>query len=66
MVDNPLDKAQAKVEETVEAVREFKDNAVNKADEYRKDAVVSVQEKPLQTLAIAAVIGFVVGAIWKS
>jgi ElaB/YqjD/DUF883 family membrane-anchored ribosome-binding protein len=27
---------------------------------------VSVQEKPLQTLAIAAVIGFVVGAIWKS
>lgn len=64
-MDNPLTTAQEKIDETVGAMREFKDDAINKAEGYRTDAIVSVQEKPLQTLAIAAAIGFVIGAIWK-
>lgn len=63
---NPVEKAQAKIEETVGAARDLKDSAVAKAEAYREDAVISVKEQPLKTLAIAAVIGFVIGAIWKS
>ena len=65
-MDNPITKAQDKIDETVGAVRDFKDDAINKAESYRADAIVSVQEKPLQTLAIAAAIGFVIGAVWKT
>jgi ElaB/YqjD/DUF883 family membrane-anchored ribosome-binding protein len=64
-MNNPLTTAQEKIGETVGAVRDFRDDAINKAEGYRTDAIVSVQEKPLQTLAIAAAIGFVIGAIWK-
>lgn len=65
-MDNSITRAQEKVEETVSAVRDFKDDAINKSESYRTDAIVSVQEKPLQTSAIAAAIGFVIGAIWKT
>lgn len=65
-MDNPITQAQAKIEEKVEAAQELKDSAVQQAEAYREQTIVSVQEKPLQTLAIAAAIGFVIGAIWKS
>jgi ElaB/YqjD/DUF883 family membrane-anchored ribosome-binding protein len=64
-MDNPLTTAQEKIDETVGAVRDFRDDAINSAESYRTVAIVSAQEKPLQTLAIAPAIGFVIGAIWK-
>lgn len=66
MVDNPLNVAQAKIEDTVEAAKDLADTATEKAAVYREEAIDAVQTKPLQTLAIAAVIGFVIGAIWKT
>lgn len=66
MADNPITQARDKIDETLDAARELKDTAAERVEDYKTQTISSVREKPLQTLAIAAAIGFVIGAIWKS
>lgn len=57
-VDGVVSGAQAKGQEAVGAVREVSDHFVEAIDQ-------SIKERPYATLAIAAALGFVLGAAWR-
>lgn len=58
------------VEEGAGAVKErgkeAADGALRIADEMRYAVRTSLKEQPMATLAVAAAVGFVLGAIWKT
>ena len=45
--------------------REYADNAREAAHNFKPYVERSMKEQPMTTLAIASVIGFVLGALWK-
>ena len=57
-VEGMVSDASAKGQEAVDAVREVGDNVVDAIDE-------SLQRRPYTTLALAAAIGFLLGAVWR-
>jgi ElaB/YqjD/DUF883 family membrane-anchored ribosome-binding protein len=57
-VEGVISDAEAKGMEAVGAVREVGDNVVDAIDE-------SLKKRPYTTLALAAAIGFVFGAMWR-
>ena len=70
------DVATDKVKNAAESAEEFAGRVAEQAVEYGKKAQQAVEnfkpyversmkEQPMATLAIAAVIGFVLGALWK-
>jgi ElaB/YqjD/DUF883 family membrane-anchored ribosome-binding protein len=70
------DVATDKVKSAAETAQEFAGRAAEQALEYGKKAQHAVEtfkpyversmkEQPMATLGIAAVIGFVLGALWK-
>lgn len=58
-VDRALDNAEHTARDAGRRVSEVADNMRTAVDK-------SVREQPMATLAVAAALGFVVGALWKS
>lgn len=50
----------------VERGREMGENVQEVADNLKSAVDSSVENQPMTTLAVAAVLGFVLGAVWKS
>jgi ElaB/YqjD/DUF883 family membrane-anchored ribosome-binding protein len=48
-----------------EQVRQFGEKAQDAAQKFKPFVEKSMKEQPLATLAVASVIGFVLGALWK-
>jgi ElaB/YqjD/DUF883 family membrane-anchored ribosome-binding protein len=48
-----------------EQAREYSEKAQQAAQEFKPFVEKSLKEQPMSTLAAAAAIGFVLGAIWK-
>jgi ElaB/YqjD/DUF883 family membrane-anchored ribosome-binding protein len=57
--------AQAMAENVTEQARQYGEKAQEAAREFKPFVEKSMKEKPMQTLAGAAVIGFLLGALWK-
>src|SRR5215470_7167473 len=57
-VEGVASDAQEKGREAVDAVRDVTDNFVEAVDE-------SIKERPYTTLALFAVVGFILGAAWR-
>lgn len=49
----------------VDKVRDEAEGVVRVADDLRASVRRSLREQPMTTLAIAAAVGFILGAIWK-
>lgn len=67
------DAAEAAADKAVREARLKKNDTEGAIEQYRNqvrrvqdDFLSEVREKPLRTLGIAAMIGFAVGAIWKT
>ena len=65
-----FDSAANRVEDAVKSVsdrgREVGENVQEVAGNFKSAVDSSVKNQPMATLAMAAVIGFVLGAVWKS
>lgn len=66
---NEKEHAQELAEEAVKQAGESSEDTFQhyraEAEQRRDDLVTTIRQKPLRTLAVAAAIGFVAGAIWK-
>ncbi|HXF55770.1 MAG TPA: hypothetical protein VNK52_16775 [Hyphomicrobiaceae bacterium] len=60
------DKAEGIAERVAEQGREAGERVQQVAGNLKGAVDRSVKEQPMTTLAIAAVVGFVLGALWKS
>src|SRR5690242_16635107 len=59
------EKAQEMASEVAKQARQYSEKAEDTAREFRPFVERSLREQPMATLAAAAVIGFVLGALWK-
>jgi ElaB/YqjD/DUF883 family membrane-anchored ribosome-binding protein len=59
------EKAQEMASEVADQARQYGEKAQDAAREFRPFVERSLREQPMATLAAAAVIGFVLGALWK-
>jgi ElaB/YqjD/DUF883 family membrane-anchored ribosome-binding protein len=59
------DSAQELAGKVTEQAREYGNKAQQAVKEFKPFVEKSVKDQPMETLAIAAVIGFVLGALWK-
>ncbi len=66
MYDVAADAAQDTVRNLAEQGREARERAEEVAANASVALRRSLREQPMTTLAVAAVVGFVVGAMWKS
>jgi len=57
--------AAADAQEIGSKVREYGERAQDAARNFKPYVEKSMKEKPVATLAVASVIGFVLGALWK-
>jgi ElaB/YqjD/DUF883 family membrane-anchored ribosome-binding protein len=60
------DRTEGLVTDAADQVREVGDRAGEVAGNFKTAVDKSVKEQPMATLAMAAAVGFVLGAIWKS
>ena len=58
--------AQDVAERAMERGREATEGVHDVAENFKKAVDKSVNDQPMATLALAAAVGFVLGAIWKS
>ncbi len=65
-LDRAADTAQSLARRGVETGREAGERVGQVADNMKTAVVKSLDEQPLTTLAVAAAVGFVLGALWKS
>jgi ElaB/YqjD/DUF883 family membrane-anchored ribosome-binding protein len=65
-IKGAADSAQEIAGKVSEQVREYGEKAQEVAKEFQPFVQKSLKEQPMTTLAAAAVIGFVLGALWKS
>ena len=72
LTDTATDRLQAASEQAheiankvSEQAQELGERAAAMAKEYRRFAERSVKERPMATLAVASLIGFALGALWK-
>jgi ElaB/YqjD/DUF883 family membrane-anchored ribosome-binding protein len=67
---NLAEQTGEKIERTVQNLadqgREATEQLQNVADNFKTAVDKSVKDQPLTTLAVAAGVGFVIGALWKS
>jgi ElaB/YqjD/DUF883 family membrane-anchored ribosome-binding protein len=59
------ERAQEMASEVAKQARQYGEKAEDVAREFRPFVERSLSEQPMATLAAAAVIGFVLGALWK-
>jgi ElaB/YqjD/DUF883 family membrane-anchored ribosome-binding protein len=59
------DSAQEMAERVTEQAREYGEKAQDMARNFKPYVENSMKEQPMATLAVAAVIGFALGALWK-
>jgi ElaB/YqjD/DUF883 family membrane-anchored ribosome-binding protein len=59
------DSVQEIAGKVAEQAREYGEKAQEAAKDFKSFVEKSMKEKPMGTLAAAAVIGFVLGALWK-
>ena len=57
--------AQDYAAKVADQAREYGEKAQEAAREFKPYGEKSMKERPMQTLAVASVIGFVLGALWK-
>jgi ElaB/YqjD/DUF883 family membrane-anchored ribosome-binding protein len=60
------DQVESVASRVAEQGREMGDQVGQVADRFKGAVDKSVKEQPMTTLALAAVVGFVLGALWKS
>jgi ElaB/YqjD/DUF883 family membrane-anchored ribosome-binding protein len=65
-IDKMADRVESAVTSMAERGREVGDNVQQVAGNLKSAVDVSLKEQPMATLAVAAAIGFVLGALWKS
>lgn len=65
-VDKALDGAEAAARSVAEHGKDAGERVTAVAGNMRTAVDKSVREQPMATLAVAAALGFVVGALWKS
>jgi ElaB/YqjD/DUF883 family membrane-anchored ribosome-binding protein len=58
--------AESAVQNIADRGREAGEHVQDVAGNFRQAVDKSVREQPITTLAMAAVLGFVLGAVWKS
>ncbi len=63
---NAADQAESAANRVVERGREAGEQVQEVAGNLKGAVDRSVKEQPVATLAVAAVVGFVLGALWKS
>ena len=66
MTTEAKSQADDAIDEAVSAARNMKDDAGNLIERFHSDVVESAQDKPLTTLGVVAIVGFLIGAVWKS
>jgi ElaB/YqjD/DUF883 family membrane-anchored ribosome-binding protein len=59
------DNAEAIASKLVEQARKYGEKAQEVAKNFKPYVEKSMKEQPMATLAVASVIGFVLGAMWK-
>jgi ElaB/YqjD/DUF883 family membrane-anchored ribosome-binding protein len=57
--------AQDYAAKVADQAREYGEKAQGVAREFKPYVEKSMKERPMQTLGVASVIGFVLGALWK-
>lgn len=65
-LDQTLDSAAATARQVAEQTREAGERVNEVAGNLKSALDRSIKDQPMTTLAVAAAVGFVVGAIWKS
>lgn len=65
-VDRALDSAEATARAVAEQGREAGERVSQVAGNMKTAVDKSIRDQPMTTLAVAAALGFVVGALWKS
>jgi ElaB/YqjD/DUF883 family membrane-anchored ribosome-binding protein len=58
-------KVQRYAEQIGEQAVQYGEKAQETAQQYKSFVEKSLREQPMTTLAVAAVIGFILGAVWK-
>ena len=61
-----IDKVEDYATTAADKVRDVSDRAGEVASNLKGAVDQSVKDQPMATLAVAAVLGFVLGALWKS
>ena len=59
------ERAQEMASDVAEQARQYGEKAQDAARQFRPFVDRSLREQPMTTLAVAAVIGFLLGALWK-
>jgi ElaB/YqjD/DUF883 family membrane-anchored ribosome-binding protein len=59
------DRAQEMAGKVADQARQYGEQAQDAARQFKPYVEQSLKERPMQTLAIASVVGFVLGALWK-
>lgn len=65
-IDRAMDSASRTARDVADQTREAGERVQQVAGNLRGAVDKSVREQPMATLAVAAALGFVVGALWKS
>jgi ElaB/YqjD/DUF883 family membrane-anchored ribosome-binding protein len=60
------DRAEGIATSAADQMREASDRASEVAGNFKTAVDKSVKDQPMATLAVAAAVGFVLGALWKS
>jgi ElaB/YqjD/DUF883 family membrane-anchored ribosome-binding protein len=64
-VNDAAAQAQEYVGKVADRAREYGEKAQEAARNFKPFAEKSMKERPMETLAVASVIGFVLGALWR-
>jgi ElaB/YqjD/DUF883 family membrane-anchored ribosome-binding protein len=65
MADTATDKVKDVAQSAEEMVGKFAEQAQEAINQFKPYVEKSMKEQPMATLGVAAVIGFVLGALWK-
>ena len=60
-----MDRVKDAAAEMADQARVYGEKAQDAAREFKPYVEKSMKERPMQTLAVASVLGFVLGALWK-
>jgi ElaB/YqjD/DUF883 family membrane-anchored ribosome-binding protein len=65
-IDRALDRAENVARQVADQGREATERVGEVAGNFKVAVDKSVKDQPMATLAVAAAVGFVMGALWKS
>jgi ElaB/YqjD/DUF883 family membrane-anchored ribosome-binding protein len=65
-IDKMADKVESTVSSMAERGREVSEDVHKVAGNLKSAVDTSLKEQPMATLAVAAAVGFVLGALWKT